>query len=255
MKYITGAFLVIALSMTSCSSNQQSPKEHEVFISAAASLSSVLSEVTNAFESDNPNTTITLNYGASGKLAQQIQQGAPVDVFLSADQKWMDNLADQDMIINDSRTDFTRNKLVLVTSENATLSIKSLQDLTASGIGQIGIGSPKSVPAGDYAKQALIASGIWEDIESQLVYAKDVRQVLTYVESGNTDIGFVYASDLEQSESANKATVIDESLYEPIVYPAAVMSSSTVAEQAKGFIQFLQTDKARAILNKYGFDS
>ncbi|WP_164670543.1 molybdate ABC transporter substrate-binding protein [Virgibacillus doumboii] len=252
MKYITGTILVIALLLSGCS-NQQSSEEHKVFISAAASLSGVLSELTDAFKSEHPNTTLTMNYGASGKLTQQIQQGAPVDVFLSADQKWMDNLADQDMIMEDTRTDFTTNKLVLVANNNATFSIDSLQDLPTSGLNQIGIGNPESVPAGDYAKQALSGSGIWDEIEGQLVYAKDVRQVLTYVESGNMDIGFVYASDLERSELVKKISAIDESLYDPIVYPAAVMSSSDTVEQAQKFIEFLQTDEAQSIFAEYGF--
>ncbi|SEP59011.1 molybdate transport system substrate-binding protein [Virgibacillus subterraneus] len=255
MKYIVYILLALSLLINAGCSDQDSTKEHELFISAASSLSNVLSKLAEAFESEHPNTKLTLNYGASGKLAQQIQQGAPVDLFLSADQKWMDNLAEQKMILDDTRINFTQNKLVLVSTNNANLSIDSLKDLPSSGLDQIAIGNPESVPAGSYAKEALTASGTWKSIKSQLVHAKDARQVLTYVESGNTDIGFVYASDLNRSKMVTEVTKIDESLYKRIDYPAAVMTSSDTMEKAKAFIDFLQTDEAQSILAEYGFNS
>lgn len=255
MKYFVYILLALFLVINAGCSNQESTKEHELFISAASSLSDVLPKLSDAFESENPNTTLTLNYGASGKLAQQIQQGAPVDLFLSADQKWMDNLSEQKMILNNTRANFTQNKLVLVSTKNANLRIDNLKGLLTSGLDQIALGNPESVPAGSYAKEVLTASGIWKDIKNKLVYAKDVRQVLTYVESGNTDIGFVYESDLKRSELVTEVTQIDKSLYGRIDYPVAVMASSDTKEKAKEFINFLQSDEAQSILAEYGFGS
>ncbi|MFB4168779.1 molybdate ABC transporter substrate-binding protein [Virgibacillus sp. JSM 102003] len=255
MKYLVYILLALSLLINAGCNNQESTEEHELFISAASSLSDVLSKLGDAFESEHPNTTLTLNYGASGKLAQQIQQGAPVDLFLSADQKWMDNLSEQKMILRNTRANFTQNKLVLVSTDNANTPINNLTELSTSGLDQIALGNPESVPAGSYAKEVLTASGIWNDIKNKLVYAKDVRQVLTYVESGNTDIGFVYASDLKRSKLVTEVTKIDESLYGPINYPAAVMASSDTKEKAKAFIKFLQSDEAQSILAEYGFGS
>lgn len=255
MKYLVYILLALSLVINAGCSNQESTKEHELFISAASSLSDVLTKLGDAFESEHPNTTLTLNYGASGKLAQQIQQGAPVDLFLSADQKWMDNLSEQKMILDNTRAHFTQNKLVLVSTNNANLPIDNLNGLLTSGLDQIALGNPESVPAGSYAKEVLTASGLWKDIKNKLVYAKDVRQVLTYVESGNTDIGFVYESDLKRSELVTEVKKIDKSLYGRIDYPAAVMASSDTKEKAKEFINFLQSDEAQSILAEYGFGS
>lgn len=251
MKYIQVILLgIVLLFITGCG---QSGDGEKILVSAAASLSGVLSELTDAFNEEYPNTTVTMNYGASGKLAQQIRQGAPVDVFLSANERWMDSLEKKDMIIPGTRTDFTENKLVLVAGENSDITIDSLKDLAQINLDQIAIGNPKSVPAGNYAKQALTTVGIWDELDGQLVHAKDVRQVLTYVESGNTDIGFVYISDLKRSELVKKILVIDPSLYDTIKYPAAVVSVSENKEKAKAFVEFLKTRKAQSILKKYGF--
>ncbi len=255
MKHLVYILIALSLLINTGCSNQESKEEHKLFISAASSLSDVLAKLGDEFKSEHPNTTLTLNYGASGKLAQQIQQGAPVDLFLSADQKWMDNLSGQKMILENTRANFTQNKLVLVSANNTNDPIDDLNGLMTSGLDQVAVGNPESVPAGSYAKEVLTASGIWKDIKNKLVYAKDVRQVLTYVESGNTDIGFVYASDLKRSKLVTEVTKIDKSLYGPIEYPAAVMASSDTKEKAKAFIKFLQSDEAQSILVEYGFGS
>ncbi|MGP4107823.1 molybdate ABC transporter substrate-binding protein [Virgibacillus sp. L01] len=255
MKYFVYILLALSLLINAGCSNQESTEEHKLFISAASSLSNVLSKLGDEFESEHPNTTLTLNYGASGKLAQQIQQGAPVDLFLSADQKWMDNLSEQKMILENTRANFTENKLVLVSANNTNTPIDNLKGLMNTGLDQVALGNPESVPAGSYAKEVLTASGLWQDIQNKLVYAKDVRQVLTYVESGNTDIGFVYASDLKRSNMVTEVKKINKSLYGPIEYPTAVMASSDTKEKAKTFINFLQSDEAQSILAEYGFGS
>ncbi|TFJ92273.1 molybdate ABC transporter substrate-binding protein [Lentibacillus salicampi] len=253
MRSITFVILILgALLFTGCS-NQGKTNDTELMIAAASSLTETLSELKSAFEAEHPETTLTLNYGASGKLSQQIRSGAPVDVFLSADQKWMDRLADKDMIATDTRTDFIQNRLVLISSRGKSIPADQLTDLPNVDVGQIAIGNPESVPAGDYAKQALREAGVWQALQDKLVYTSNAQQTLTYVESGNTDFGIVYNSDLKRSDLVKKILTVDESLHEPIKYPAAVTASSTSKEQAKAFIQFLQTDKAQSILQDSGF--
>lgn len=241
--------------LTACSQPESSnPEQNEIFVSAAASLSEGLKKISEDFEAKYPDTRVTLNFSGSGKLAQQIQQGAPVDVFLSADQHWMDVLEHDKLILSNTRENFARNRLVLITQEgNNTQIDSSLKEINPNSIGQIAIGNPKSVPAGSYAKDALINLGLWDKLMKHFVYAKDVRQVLTYVESGNTEIGFVYGSDLHRASGVKVCTEIDADLYTPIVYPAAVLSASDNPKLAKQFLDYLQTDAAQTILKKVGF--
>ncbi|QKY70816.1 molybdate ABC transporter substrate-binding protein [Lentibacillus sp. CBA3610] len=249
------AFMIISiLFLTGCTSQEDSG-ETVLLVAAASSLSDTLSELKQEFESEHPDTTLELNYGASGKLSQQISQGAPVDVFLSADQEWMDQLADEDVIAADTRTDFIQNRLVVISTQNTSFSINELDDLPTLNTDQITIGDPESVPAGKYAEQALRNLNIWEEAKEKFVYTGSAQQTLTYVESGNTEVGIVYASDLERSGLVSELLTIDDNLHDPIEYPAAVIKSSQATEKANAFIQFLQTDDAQAIFEKYGFST
>ncbi|PAV28471.1 molybdate ABC transporter substrate-binding protein [Virgibacillus profundi] len=249
-------FLMILLFTVGCSNEpiEKSEEKEELFISAATSLTDVMTDIVDTYKEDNPNTQVTLNFGGSGKLAQQIQQGAPVDIFLSADQKWMDTLENQELLAADTRSNFAKNKLVIISQKDSLISIKTLEDLQHKEIGQIAIGNPDSVPAGNYAKEALQHSNLWEGLTDQFVYAKDVRQVLTYVESGNTAIGFVYATDILMGNKVEQLAEIDEKLHKPIVYPAAVTSSSDNPVSAEKFVDFLQSKTAKSIFESYGFN-
>lgn len=242
-------------SLTACMQSESSkPEKQEILVSAAASLSGALEKITEKFEAEHPTIVITKNFGGSGKLAQQIQQGAPADVFLSANQHWMDVLENDKLILAETRVNFAKNKLVVITQKESDSKINtSLRVIQPNSIGQIAIGNPESVPAGNYAKDALTNLGLWGKLMGHFVYAKDVRQVLTYVESGNAEIGFVYGSDPHRANGVKISTEIDADLYTPIVYPAAVISSSDNQEIAKKFLEYLQTDSAKAILKDYGF--
>lgn len=258
MKYLVLLFFS-CITLTGCSLfNQEEPfqkstEANKLLVSAAASLADALPEVITAFEEEYPNINITVNYGGSGQLSRQIQQGAPVDIFLSANQQWMDTLTEEKLIAEDTRTDVIGNHLVLIGNKQSSQSKASLQQLSDMQIDQIAIGNPESVPAGIYAKTALQNSGVWQSLEEQFVYAKDVRQALTYVESGNTELGFVYASDAAISKDVRIITEVDETLYPAIVYPAGVTSYSTNRHDAETFIHFLKQDKAAAIFKSYGF--
>ncbi|WP_404450718.1 molybdate ABC transporter substrate-binding protein [Virgibacillus necropolis] len=241
--------------LVACSSGPESSdtEKKEIFISAAASLSGALKKISEDFEAEHPNVNITLNFSGSGKLAQQIQQGAPVDVFLSADQNWMDVLEQDNLILPGTRVNFAKNSLVFISQKETDKKIHTLKDIDPGSIGQIAIGNPKSVPAGNYTKEALTNLGLWDNLIEHFVYAKDVRQVLTYVESGNAEVGFVYGSDLHRTESVQVLTEVDSDLYSPVVYPAAVLSTGESPELAKVFLSYLQSDSAQAVLENYGF--
>lgn len=234
---------------------QKSNAKDELLVSAATSLTDAMEEMVEAYKEVNPNTEITLNFGGSGKLAQQIQQGAPADIFLSADQEWMDMLDEQELIASGTRTDFATNALVLIGNKDHPVTIDSLNALPSSAIDQIAIGNPDSVPAGSYAKEALQRTDLWKaSLLDKFVYGKDVHQVLTYVQSGNADVGFVYASDVPLAKNAEVLLKIDDDLHDDIVYPAGVTSYSENSKQARDFISFLKSDKGAAILQSYGFN-
>lgn len=223
-------------------------------ISSASSLTEAIHELVDVYEKEHK-VAITLNLASSGKLAQQIEQGAPVDLYLSANKYWMNQLEKSGKIDPDTRTTFARNQLVVITKKTGA-SLSSLEAMTnISDTEQIAMGEPASVPAGTYTKQALETIHLWEQMNDKLVYASNVRQVLAYVESGNIKYGFVYQSDAKVSDKVRIALQVDPSLHKPIRYPGAVVSTSSNEQDAKSFLTFLQSEKAQAILSKYGFSS
>lgn len=260
IRKLSAIFVVFLLIILTTSCNQQkditqetSVENVELLISAAISLTDALNEMKEVFEKEQTGITLTYNLGGSGKLAQQIEQGAPADVFLSADTKWMDELESKSLIVADTRIDFTGNKIVLISNKDKDLGITTFNDIDATKFTHIAIGEPMSVPAGKYAKEALTTIGKWNNIEPKLVLAQDVRQVLTYVESRNADIGFVYSSDAATSEKISVVAEADAKWHSPIIYPAAVTADSKNQAEAKQFVEFLQSEQGQMILAKYGF--
>ncbi|MBL8541505.1 MAG: molybdate ABC transporter substrate-binding protein, partial [Betaproteobacteria bacterium] len=153
----------------------------ELVVSAAASLTNAFKGIGASFEQTHPGVKVVFNFAASGPLLQQIAQGAPADIFASADQESMDKAQQQNLIVAATRTDFVANKLVLVTPADSALGVKSLADLTKPEVKRIAIGSPTSVPAGRYAKGALEAAKLWDTLTPKFVFADSVRQALAYV--------------------------------------------------------------------------
>ncbi|MEO0825135.1 MAG: molybdate ABC transporter substrate-binding protein [Cyanobacteria bacterium J06639_16] len=224
----------------------------ELTISVAASVQDAMNEVQAAYQAEAPNVTITYNFGPSGSLAQQISQGAPTDVFLSASKKWMDNLVEEDQILEGSRQNLLQNAIVLIVPQAET-NITDFQALDADSISKVAIGEPESSPAGRYAKEVLTAMNLFEPLQSKLVFGKDVRQVLSYVATGNVDAGLVYATDALLSDQVQAIATAPADTHSPIVYPVAVVQDSTNAEAAQAFVDFLSTDTAVAIFVDYGF--
>lgn len=234
--------------------NIQNDKEPaELFISAAASLTDAMDEIKPLFEEEN-NVELKFNFAGSGKLAQQIQQGAPVDVFISANENWMDTLIDENLIREETRVDVTGNKLVLITGSGSSIDYNSFEEIEVADVDQIAIGNPESVPAGEYTEAVLKAIDKWSELENKFVFAQDVRQVLTYVETGNADIGFVYESDAMSTEQVKVLAESDPTMHDAIIYPGAISADSEHEDKGKLFIEFLTSDEGQEILSKYGFN-
>jgi molybdate transport system substrate-binding protein len=220
-------------------------------ISAAASLKDGIAEAEASYKQIHSNVEFVNNFGSSGTLAAQIDQGAPADLFFSAAEKQMDELTAKGMIIAGTRRNLLRNALVLIAPLDSQL--KDFQGLTGGSIKVIALGDPGSVPAGQYGKQTLGALHLFDKLDAKFVLAKDVRQVLTYVETGNADAGLVYASDALISGKVRVVATAPESTHDPIVYPAAVVKGSHSEEAARRFIEYLASPAAQAIFQKHGF--
>ncbi|MGJ3244805.1 MAG: molybdate ABC transporter substrate-binding protein [Elainellaceae cyanobacterium] len=223
----------------------------ELTISVAASVQDAMRDVQAAYQTEFPNVEITYNFGSSGSLAQQIAQGAPTDVFLSASKKWMDDLEEQGQILGSSH-DLLLNALVVIVPQDTT-DIADFSDFATDKVRKVAIGEPDSVPAGQYAKEALTSLNLFDALQPKLVFGKDVRQVLSYVETGNVDAGLVYATDAKISDRVQVVTTAPADTHAPIIYPVGVVADSEQAEAAQAFVDFLSMDVAIAIFTDYGF--
>jgi molybdate transport system substrate-binding protein len=249
--FVLSSIVFVILFVSGCSSS--SVKKTNLTISAAASLTDSLNKIIDSFEKAYPNIKINVNYGASGALRQQIEQGAKVDLFLPVSVKDLDTLEAEKLIDSSNSTIFARNILVLIVPKNNPLNIKSLEDLKKSDVKRIAIGVVPSVPAGIYAKESLEKAGIFSALKSKFIYAKDVRQVLEYVSTGNVDAGFVYKTDAATSKEVQIASTIPDLNHKPIVYYAAVLNSTKYPNEAKEFMNYLLSKQSQEILNEYGF--
>jgi molybdate transport system substrate-binding protein len=223
-----------------------------ITVSAAISLKDSLDEVGHLYATRHPAAKVAFNYGGSGTLGRQIEQGASVDVFFSAAEKEMDDLATQGLVATETRRDIVANSLVLITPASSTM-VRGFEDLSRLQVSAIALGEPGTVPAGMYARQTLEHMGFFAAIQKKIVYAKDVRAVLTFVETGNADAGFVYRTDALTSKKVRVVATAPADSHDPIVYPAAVLKNSKNAAAAREFVGFLEGPEARTAFEKYGF--
>ncbi len=251
------AFFVLALfviaSIAGCGGTQEPAKTQPVNlnISVAASLTDAAGELETLYKTKNAGVTLTINFASSGTLQKQIEEGAPADLFISAGKSQMDALSQKELIIEESRQDLLGNELVLIAGKDS--KITKFEDLTDVSVSTISIGTPETVPAGSYAKETLTNLNLWEQLEPKMVLAKDVRQVLTYVETGNVDAGLVYRTDAATSDKVEIIAAAPAGSSKPIVYPMAVIKDTKYQKEAEDFAAFLTTDEAVKIFEKYGF--
>lgn len=225
----------------------------ELTVSAAASLTDSLSEIRTLYTGKHANITIRFNFASSGSLRQQIEQGAPVDLFLSADLANMRILTDKQFVEANEQAVIAKNELVVVVPKDSQTTVAKLENLTQPSVKTIAAGDPLTVPAGNYTKEALTKMNIWNSIQNKLVLAKDVRQVLTYVETGNADVGFVYHTDAKSSKQVKVAFPLDPSTYSPIQYSAGIVKSTKHLKVVQDFYAYLQSKEAQEVFIKYGF--
>ncbi len=244
----------LSLLLTGCSSStKKEDKTIELNISAAASLKEAMADLEAAYTSKNPEVSFVINYGSSGSLQQQIEQGAPCDLFISAGEKQMTALEEEGLLLDGTNKDLVKNSLVLVTSNDSKIS--SIDSLNSDAVSKIALGEPSSVPAGKYADETLTSLAIKDSLNNKLVFAKDVKEVLAWTAFGNADAGFVYLSDALSSDGVKIVETISEEYHSPITYPVAIIKDSDDIDAAKAFEDFLFTDEAQEIFEKYGYKS
>jgi molybdate transport system substrate-binding protein len=222
-------------------------------IAAAESLHGVMKDVDALYMQNNPNVTITENFAGSGTLQAQIQNGAPIDVFISAAETQMNNLQKGNLLLANTRKDLLGNKVVLIVPTGSTLGITSFQDLANANVTKVAIGDPSSVPAGMYAVMVFNEDNIAAQVKPKEIMTSEVDTVLTDVETGNVDAGIVYATDAMASTKVNVVANAPDDINAKVLYPVAVIQASKNAAASQSYENFLFSSAAQAIFVKYGF--
>ncbi|WP_301109296.1 molybdate ABC transporter substrate-binding protein [Sporosarcina sp.] len=262
-------FAVLSIMLVGCSdstgpkktdgTDQETPvvdkpaEEVELLISAAASLTDALEDLKATYEEEHEGVKLTYNFGSSGKLATNIENGAPSDVFLSASSKDMNDMEEKGLIRDGTRKDFTSNVLVLIAHKDSNSTIDSFKAIDPEKVDHFAVGEPESVPVGRYTKETFENLNLWEPLQNKLVMGSDVRQVLTHVEMGNADLGIVYSSDAFVSDDVKVLAESNPEWHAPIVYPGAVVEASKHREAAQNFLDYLTSDAGKEVLQKFGF--
>ena len=225
-----------------------------VTVSAAASLTDAFKEIAKVYEAGNPGDQVQLNFGASGTLLQQIDKGAPVDVFASADEKTMDKAEQSGLLVDGTRQTFIKNTLVLIQPTAGTARLDSLDALRNDAVKRIAVGNPDSVPVGSYTRASLKAAGQWDALQPKVILTQNVRQSLDYVARAEVEAGFVYGSDAALMKDKVKVSYTVP-VQTPVTYPVAVIKNGSNQAAARRFIATVMSSQGQAILERYGFVS
>ncbi len=256
-KKIILVLLILSMTLTACnmgaSNTAGNQSEEDIILSvfAGVGLIDVLNEIKGAYEEENPGVEIQYNFASAGTLQKQIEGGAEVDYFISPGVPQMDALEEKGLI--QDRQNFLQNKLVLVGTKEMEGKIDKMEDLLSEQVQYISIGTPETVPVGKYAKEALIYHDLWDKLQEKIVLTKDVRQALTYVDTGNADVGIVYYSDVFALENAISLFIVPEESHTAITYPAAIVKSSPLKDEITDFNNFLTSSQAGEIFERHGF--
>ncbi|WFA09020.1 molybdate ABC transporter substrate-binding protein [Tissierella sp. Yu-01] len=232
---------------------EEPEKEVELLISAAASMTDVLQEIAENYKVISPTTKLTFTFGSSGALQTQIEEGAPADIFISAAQKQMTALEEKDLIVKESKKTLLVNKVILIAPKDSNLSLTSFEDIIKDEVEKIALGEPTGVPVGQYSEEIFTTLGIWDKVKTKAVYGSDVRTVLTWVETGELDCGVVYATDAYSTDKVKIVAEAPEGSHKEVTYPIAVIKSSSNVQKAQEFLDYLSTDEAVKVFEKYGF--
>ncbi|WP_058991060.1 molybdate ABC transporter substrate-binding protein [Anaerococcus rubeinfantis] len=234
-------------------SNENTDKEKkDLVVFAAASMTEALEELKTEFEKENPNLNLTFNFDSSGTLKTQIDSGADCDVFVSAAQKQMDELEDEDKIDKETRFDLLENEVTLAVAEGNEKGIKDFKDLEKRDVEKIALGN-SDVPVGQYSEEILKNLGIWDKIQDKVTFGSNVKEVTSWVSEKAADCGIVYKTDAKTAGLETVAVADDSMLENKVIYPAALLKNSKNPEEGKKYLEFLQGKKASEVLDKYGF--
>jgi molybdate transport system substrate-binding protein len=226
----------------------------ELTFSVAISMKEVTGELGRRFMQSHPGVTLRYNFGASGGLQKQIEAGAPVDLFISAAQRQMDELEKKGLIVQASRKTFARNALTIIKAADSKVDIAKPADLLEPRITKIAVGNPRTVPVGQYTEESLRALGLWEKLRAKIVFTENVRQALDYVARGEVEAGFVYTTDAAvRGREVKEAVRPPEDSYRPVTYPVAVIKDSKQGALAGAFIDLLVSPEGQQVLARQGF--
>lgn len=254
---IAKALVMAAVVLTSWSSSSSllGADERSVTIFAAASTTNAINDIGNLF-SDKGLGKVVTSYASSSTLARQIENGAPANVFISADEPWMNYLEEHKLIEPGSRCDLLTNKLVLIAPADSSISKVEIGPgfdfMRLLGNGRLATGDPDHVPVGKYAKAALVTLGVWSALESKMARCADVRAALALVERGEVPLGIVYATDAAIAPKVKVIGVFPSETHPKIIYPVALVAGKATSP-ARSFLEFLKTPESKAIFEKYGF--
>jgi molybdate transport system substrate-binding protein len=226
--------------------------DQELIVSTAASLTNGMKAVAQQFEKMNPGVRIVGNLASSGVLLQQLDKGAPADLFAAADQQTMNQAQEKKLIRPKTRRNFVSNQLVLIAPRDSRLAVSSLNDLTRPEFKRVALGNPATVPAGRYAKEALVKAGLWNQLSAKYIFGETVRQVLDYVRRGEVDLGFVYSTDVVIAQGKVKKILVVTG-HQPIIYPIALVASTGKPDLARRYLEFVLSPAAQEIFSKFGF--
>ena len=250
LRILTAAALLLAV----CLGSAVPARAQIVVVFAAASTKDAVTDIANAFTAAGK-VKVVSSFGSSADLAKQVENGAPANIYFSADSKWMDYLAGKHLLVDGSRRDLLGNHLVLIAPADSTLSIELKPGAPlaeALGDGRLAMCDPESVPAGRYGKASLVKLGIWDQVAPKVANAKDVRAALALVERGETPAGIVYSTDAKLSKKVKVVGVFPDDSHPKIVYPVALVAGGD-SPDAKAFYYYLTGPQAAAVFEKYGF--
>jgi len=248
------ALAALALLTAVLSMDPRPAHAQEVTLSVAISMKEVVEELGRRFMAARPGVTLRYNLGSSGELQKQIEAGVPIDLFISAAPRQMDELEKKGLVLAATRRVFARNVLTVVKPADSRIDLTKPSDLLDPRVTKIVIGSPKTVPVGQYAEESLRALGLWERLQAKLVFAENVRQALDYVARGEVDAGFVYTTDAAtRAKQVKEAFRPAEDTYRPILYPVAVVAGAKHPAVAQAYVDLLLSRDGQAVLARFGF--
>ena len=260
--YLLFVTLVIALAgcsapspqkpgiVSSTSSPTTAPQTSELTVAAAADLQFAFTDIAKAYEQQTGHK-VTLTFGSTGQLAQQIENGAPFDLLAAADIQYVRGLADKHLVLPDSIALYAQGRIVLAVNRQSGVTVTALEDLLSSKIKHVAIANPAHAPYGVAAQQALQSAGIWDKLQDKLVFGENVRQTLQYIQTGDAEVGIVALSVANVPEIT--WTLIDGSLHRPLDQALGVVTSSTHPDLARDFVAFINGQSGRLVMRQYGF--